>query len=651
MTFTNLSEFIQALEKNGELIRIQASVDPVLEIAEICDRVSKQKGGGKALLFENTGTQFPVLINAYGSYNRICTALGINQLDEVGQQLITIIKPFSASNISIWEKLKLIPRLKSISSWMPKVLNRKPKHHCQEVVIQPADLSLLPILKCWPFDGGRFITLPMVITKDPHTGTRNVGMYRMQVYANDLTAMHWHRHKVGARHYQAYKEMKLKMPVSVVLGGDPVYTYCATAPLPDNIDEFMFAGFLRKRSVELIRCITNELEVPVDADIVIEGYIDTQEDLINEGPFGDHTGFYSLPDWFPRFHVTCITHRHNAVYPTTIVGIPPQEDAYLAKATERIFLTPIKMALIPELTDMNMPVVGVAHNITIVKIKSTYPGQALKVMNALWGAGQMMFNKVLVVVDDRYNVHDYKSLAQNVLSRFDPLTDLHFSSGPLDELDHAADKPAFGSKMCFDCTDKSDAQAATNPLQEINAEAHDDYQTVKSFLRKKYTGLTDINFSLEKISIPVAIISIEKNIFTLSNSETGNFAAAITKLVSEKCFEPIKILLVLDSNADILDIETVVWICANNIAPKRDTIIVKHTSISGSASLVIDGTRKNTINGQFTRDWPNVVVSNDETIDLVNKRWNEFQLGAFIDSPSLRYKKYVVNDGAIANPI
>ncbi|MEY2899789.1 MAG: hypothetical protein RL138_1842, partial [Bacteroidota bacterium] len=365
--YRHLQHFIEVLEQHNELIRVKTYVNPYLEISEITDRLSKSEDMNKAILFENTGYDFPVLINSMGSYKRICLALGVEELDEVKADMEDLFKQLTKPQESLLDKLKLIPQLGKISSWMPKVVSGKGA--CQEVIMQDPDITKLPVLTCWPEDGGPFITLPVIHTKDPLTGIRNVGMYRMQIFDKTLTGMHWHKHKVSARHYEEYKKLGKKMPVAVVLGGDPVYTYSATAPLPDNVDEHMLAGFLRKKKVELVKCISQpELEVPADADFVIEGYVDPQEDWIWEGPFGDHTGYYSLADWYPRFHVTAITHRKNAVFPATIVGIPPQEDAWIGKATERIFLAPIKMTMIPEIIDMELPVEGVFHNLTIVKI-------------------------------------------------------------------------------------------------------------------------------------------------------------------------------------------------------------------------------------------------------------------------------------------
>ncbi|HET9432470.1 MAG TPA: menaquinone biosynthesis decarboxylase, partial [Chitinophagaceae bacterium] len=419
MAYRNQQQFIDALEKEGELLRIKTFVDPNLEMAEITDRMSKQPGGGKALLFENTGYDFPVLMNAYGSEKRMCMALGVQHLDDVAKEIESLFKLLSAPKEGILDKLKMLPKLGQFSSWMPAV--KSGRGECQDIVMSekphrsgavwggPPDITKLPVITCWPKDGGPFVTLPVIHTKDPNTNTRNVGMYRMQVFDKTLTGMHWHKHKVSAKHFNEYKKLNKRMPVAVALGGDPVYAYAATAPLPENVDEYMLAGFLRKKKVELVKCISQpEIEVPADADFIIEGYVDPDDEMIWEGPFGDHTGYYSLPDWYPRFHITAITHKKNAVYPATIVGIPPQEDAWLGKATERIFLAPIKMTLIPEIVDMDMPVEGVFHNLVIAKIKKDYAGQGQKVMNAMWGAGQMMFNKILVLVDGEIKIQDYE---------------------------------------------------------------------------------------------------------------------------------------------------------------------------------------------------------------------------------------------------
>ncbi|MBP3356604.1 MAG: menaquinone biosynthesis decarboxylase, partial [Rikenellaceae bacterium] len=392
--YDDLKQYIARLERCGELMRIRVPVDPRLEIAEICDRVSKSRDGGKALLFENTGTGFPVAVNLFGSRRRMALALGCDSLQQVEERLSGLAALALSPKNGWGDKLRMLPLLGEMSRWMPRRVSGRGA--CQWRVLrgEEARLSLLPILQCWPCDGGRFVTLPMVHTADPQTGARNVGMYRMQLFDDFHTGMHWHVHKTGARHYDACRRAGIvRMPASVTLGGDPACIYAATAPVPDGVDEYLLAGMLRRRPVRLVRCITNDLWVPADCDMVIEGYVDTTEEKRVEGPFGDHTGFYSLEDLYPRFHVTAITHRRDAVYPATIVGVPPQEDAYVAEATERIFLTPMRLALQPEIEDLYMPPAGVAHNIALMSIDCRYRGQAEKVAHSMWGAGQMMFNK------------------------------------------------------------------------------------------------------------------------------------------------------------------------------------------------------------------------------------------------------------------
>ena len=447
MAYHSLQEFVQALEREGELKRIAYPVQAELEISEIADRV--MKSGGPALLFENVvGKNIPVLINAFGSLKRMAMALGAADIEEIAREIdrLTRMKPPG----SLWDKLRMLPELARLAGAAPKVVN---EGACQEVIHREPDLGVLPVLTCWPGDAGPFITLPTVISRDPATGNRNVGLYRMQVFDGRTTGMHWHLHKVGARHYQRQKEAKGKMEIAACLGGDPALIYAATAPLPDQIDELLFTGFLRKKRVDLVKAISVDVEVPADSDIVIEGYIDPAEPLRREGPFGDHTGFYSLADDYPVFHVTCITHRKHPIYPTTIVGRPPMEDAYLGKATERLFL-PLLRLTFPEIVDMNLPAHGVFHNLAIVSIKKEYPAHARKIMHGLWVMGQMMFTKILIVVDHGVNVHDLAEVTWIVGNHIDPKRDVLFVEGPVDVLDHAAPLMGYGSKMGVDATAK-----------------------------------------------------------------------------------------------------------------------------------------------------------------------------------------------------
>ncbi len=630
-----MQNFIKQTEQVGELIRIKTTVNPELEIAEIADRMSKSEGGGKALLFENNGTGFPVLINALGSEKRMQIALGVDDFNEIGEELEVMFKSMTSPKKGFFEKLKILPELATLSSYMPKTVSGKGKS--QEIIHTNPDLSILPVLKTWSRDGGKFITFPQVITKDPNTGIRNVGMYRMQVFGKNITGMHWHKHKTGARHFSEYKKLGIKMPIAVALGGHPALTYAATAPLPDNIDEYMLAGFLRKEKVKLVKAITQDIDVPAEADIIIEGYVNPQEDFIWEGPFGDHTGFFSLPDWYPKFHVTCITHKKNAVYPATVVGIPPMEDAWIAKATERIFLAPIKLAMLPEMADMNIPDVGVAHNLTLVSIKKTFSGQAQKVMNSLWGAGQMMFNKMLVVFEEDVKISDYKQAAQVLSETVNPESDIIFMKGPLDILDHSSSKFAYGSKLGIDATKKYNEEKNNTNTIKINTKTIEiDIISVKN----KYPAIKEINDELLKDDISFLFISIEKS----KKQQVKNLAQSIIK---ENGIKKVKFLIFVDFPVNVFDIEQTTWIFANNIEPKRDCFVFKSEDIGEVSHFVIDGTRKRADIDNFKRDWPDIVASDKETIKLVDEKWNEYGIGDFISSPSEKYKHLIMSKTAV----
>jgi 4-hydroxy-3-polyprenylbenzoate decarboxylase len=626
MAFRNLQDFIQQLEKAGELIRIKEFVDPRFEIAEVTDRVIKSRG--KALLFENTGTAFPVLMNAMGSYRRMCMVLGVNELDDVGDRIEAMFKDLSSPRLGFWEKLKVLPTLGMVAGWMPG--HKSGRGECQAVVMADPDLSKLPVLTSWPHDGGPFVTFPVVSTRSPENGIRNVGMYRMQVFGKTTTGMHWHLHKGSARHYEEYKARAEIMPVVVTLGGDPAYTYAATAPLPENVDEFFFAGFLRKKKVEMVKCLTCDLEVPSDVDFVIEGYVDPREEKLFEGPFGDHTGYYSLPDYYPAFHVTCITHRADAVYPATVVGIPPQEDLWIGKATERIFLKPIRLTMLPEVRDLDMPAEGVAHNLVLTQIRQEFPGQAGRVMSSLWGAGQMMFNKIMVVVDEATPLTDYRAVAKTVLANFDPAEDILISKGPLDVLDHAGIRFAYGGKLGFDgCTKKAGEQKIF-PAISIRAEA----------IRAELNQVV-LNDGLAQSGLAVLILAIRKD-------EKGAVAKATDYLLRNKLIAGIKLLVFVEDTMDPTDVSNVVWKVCNNIDPLRDCKILPYPG-EDCALLMVDGTRKTPELDGVTRPWPNIIVSDEETVRKVDEKWARLGLGDFIPSPSEKYRKQVYSDSAFAN--
>jgi 4-hydroxy-3-polyprenylbenzoate decarboxylase len=628
--YRNTRQWIQFLESKGQLVRIKEYINPHLQITEITDRISKQYG--PALLFENTGTEFPLLINAMGTEQRMAWALGREKLDEVATEMEELIRQLTTPKENILDKLKLLPALGSIASWMPKV--KSGRGECQEVIIKNPDLGKLPVLKCWPEDGGPFLTLPIIHTKDPNSGIRNVGLYRMQVFGPDLTAMHWHRHKVSARHFNEYKKLGRRMPVVVALGGDPAYTYAATAPLPDNVDEYMLAGFLRGKKVEMVQCITQDAQVPADADIILEGFIDPEEDFILEGPFGDHTGYYSLPDYYPKFHVTCITHRKDAVYPATIVGIPPQEDAWIGKATERIFLVPIKMTMVPEIVDMVLPVEGVFHNLVIVKIKKEYPGQASKVMHSLWGAGQMMFTKIMMVVDGDVNIHDNREVAGYISKNFDPAHDVYFTQGPVDVLDHSCSVMSFGGKIGLDGTSKTAEELAGRSTTTAPDPGPIDAESLK----KNFPEIRGVNASLYESGISLLLIAVEKN----RKNHVRELAGSLFRL---DAFSGVKAILFVEATVDAGDIADFVWRFTNNVDPKRD-----HFTFSGKNNfthIAFDGTRKTLEHDDFKRDWPNILVSDDATIEHIDSIWDTLGLGKFIPSPSRKYKSQVYGTGAV----
>ncbi|MBI4237513.1 MAG: menaquinone biosynthesis decarboxylase [Deltaproteobacteria bacterium] len=450
MPHRTLRDFVTTLETRGALVRIRERVDPRLEITAIADRVMKSPGGGPALLFENVvGSRFPVLINALGSAQRMAWALGGERLEDIAAEIDALVKTTPPAS---WiEKLQMLPKLARFGSYLPKSVRAGA---CQDVAIDPPDLTQLPVLTCWPLDAGPFITFGSVITRDPVSGLRNVGLYRMQVYDAQTTGMHWQIHKVGARHYQYYQARGERMPVAVCIGGDPILTWCACAPLPDGLDEFMIAGLLRKRAVELVPCRTIPLEVPAEADFVIEGYVDPQEPLRVEGPFGDHTGYYSPAEPYPTFHVTALTHRRDPIYFTTIVGRPPMEDGYMGQAVERLSLPLLRMTF-PEIVDIHLPIAACFHNLVIVALRKQYPGHAQKIMHALWGTGQLMFSKTIIVVDHDVNVQDVGEVVWRVSNNIDPRRDVVFADGPVDALDHSAPQPLIGSKMGIDGTRKS----------------------------------------------------------------------------------------------------------------------------------------------------------------------------------------------------
>ena len=607
--YKNLREYIARLEREGELVRVKTPVSTRFEIAEITDRVVKSEGGGKAILFENSGTEFPVITNMMGSSRRIAMALGVESLDEIGDRISALLGDALSPKGSLWEKMRMLPLLADVAKWFPQsILGRG---ECQQVVWSGDDVDLerLPLLHSWECDGGAFVTLPMVNTVDPETGMRNVGMYRMQRFDKSTTGMQWHIHKTGARHYDAYKRLGQKMPVVVTLGGDPAYTYAATAPMPDNMDEYLLAGFLRQKPVKLVKALTCDIRIPADCDFVIEGYVDPAEEKAVEGDFGDHTGFYSLKDLYPRFHVTCITHRRDAIYPATVVGVPPQEDAYIAEATEKIFLAPIRLAVQPEVRDLWMPIEGTAHNLAVVSIDKRYEGQSHKVAQSLWGAGQMMFNKYMVVASAEHNIREFATLGR-LLRRADVRRDVIRAEGILDVLDHATATCGFGGKLAIDLTDVD----INSPIEPIVAPRTAEPCGGVALFNTRFVEEYGLLLLFAEESRPV---EVDVKAYLKHNNIVG-----------------MKYITLFDYQAaGAMTANDLLWLAMANSDPRRDVEILP------SGELLLDARSKHPGEGDNPARFPNVVMSSTETIHMVDKRWAEYGLGEMIESPSRRYRK------------
>tara|TARA_B100000809_G_scaffold105566_1_gene104071 strand:+ start:1971 stop:3797 length:1827 start_codon:yes stop_codon:yes gene_type:complete len=604
MKYPSLIEFIERLEIDGELLRINESVSPILEIAEITDRVSKKPGGGKALLFENVeGSSMSVLINAFGSTKRMNLALGVHNIEDIAKRIESYIK--IPPPTTLLEKAKLLPMLLQAAQFPAKLV--QPAHPpCQEVVHlnDDIDLGTIPILQCWPQDAGRFITFPIVINRSVDKKIRNVGLYRMQVYDKKTTGMHWHIHKDGAHFFHEYRKQNKVMEVAVALGADPASCYSASAPLPYGIDEFLLAGFIRKASVPLVKCKTVDLEVPANAEIVLEGYIDPAEMRL-EGPFGDHTGYYSQDGDYPIFHITAITHRKNPVYLTTIVGKPPQEDFYLGRATERIFL-PLLRTQLPEIVDMDMPVEGIFHNCVIVSLDKHYPMQSRRLMNAFWGLGQMSFVKTIVTVDAEVNVHDYKEVAKLLLNKVDFTTDLFFSEGVLDVLNHASDQRLHGSKLGIDLSTKIEGEPGYKKEAPVSANSSELPSAEKVMAIFK-----------EVQNCKVLELQAKRSILLVALNKTGPHQGKqfIQSFLDHAEFSAIEIIIVLEGHVDIENISTVMWKFFNNLDPKRDFYF-------DAGRLGIDVTQKFPEEG-YQQSWPEEIEMTAEIKTQVDKKWHD----------------------------
>lgn len=577
MTYKDLPHYLEALHHNHLIHTIDCEVDPELEITEIADRVSKKYG--KALLFTSVkGSKYPLVINAMGTYERLNLGLGVNDLDEIATQIEDYMN--LSAYVTLKGKIMAIPKLAPLPFIFPRKVKNAP---CQQVIEEP-DLDTLPIIKCWPQDGGKYITLPLVFTKDPETGQQNVGMYRLQVYDHKTTGMHWHLHKDGKEIYEKYRRSGKKMPVSVAIGCDPATIYAATAPLPKMIDEMIFAGYLKKRPIELTKCITNDLYVPAHAEFILEGYVDLDDRRL-EGPFGDHTGYYSLSDYYPVFHIEKMTRKHHPIYPTTIVGKPPMEDCYLGKATERIFL-PLMKVQCPELMDIDFPLEGVFHNCAIVSIKKAFPLHGNKILYALWGLGQMMYTKMIIVVDNGVNVHDYAAVARAILQHVTLSNHLVISEGPLDALDHASNRAFQGFRLGVDATAKLPLESK-GLTQSLAALDFTDPANVQIIPFSKKEGQTALDF-LRSHATPLA--------------------------------GP-RFMILVDEWIDPHNYSTVTWKIFNNIDPMRDMVI--HPRSDGSLFVGIDATKKGPEDG-LLRPWPDDITMSPEMIVKVNERWTDY---------------------------
>ncbi len=565
MAYRDLQSFLKKLEESKELKKIEIPVSTELEMTEIADRVSKAQG--PALLFQHVkGFAYPVAMNVMGSEKRMSMALGVSKLDDIGAEIAEYLN--FEQYYSVRGLIKSIPRLLRLLHVFPRRSRRRGA--CQQVIEREPDLFSLPVLKCWPQDAGRFFTLPLVFTKEADSRRQNVGMYRMQILDKTSTAMHWHKHKDGSEIFLSYAKSGRRMPLAVALGCDPAITYAATSPLPKMADEIMFAGWLRKARVKMVKCITNDIYVPADAEFVLEGYVDPKEALVREGPFGDHTGYYSLAGDYPRFHVTCITHKKEPVYPATVVGKPPMEDCYMAKATERIFL-PFLRLQIPELADLNLPLEGVFHNCAIVSIRSRYPGAARKVMNAVWGMGQMMYTKMIVAVDESVDVQNLPMVRDTVLKNVRGRESLFFCSGPLDALDHSSGAALYGCRLGVDATER-----------DIPAEA----------------GIEDT----------FTVIPVDKK-YDFQGRKT------LEGYLPE---HPEKFVICVDGSVAPGDLSTVMWKVFNNIDAARDLVII-------GQKIGVDATRKFRGEG-LSRDWPEDIVMDAEIKQAVSERWGQYGL-------------------------
>ena len=606
--FNNLGEFVSELEKAGELLRISGSVSCELEISHITDLASKAPGGGKALLFERVSeSPFPVLTNAFGSERRICMALGTDSLDALAQRIERFVRMGPPK--SLRDLAGLVPMGMDLLKSFPRKTSVAP---CQEVVLRgdQIDLSMLPVLKCWPLDGGPFVTLPVVFTRSLETGRRNAGMYRLQVFDRNTTGMHWHIHKDGSHYFQEYKKAGRRMPVAVAIGTDPAVTWAATAPLPQGIDEMLLAGFIRKKPVRMTRCVSIDMEVPAEAEFVLEGYVDPDE-LRLEGPFGDHTGYYSLVGEYPVFHLTALTHRKNPVYSATLVGRPPMEDCWLAKATERVFL-PLVRTIHPEVRDFWMPWEGVFHNVVVMALDKGYPGHARRIMSAVWSQGQMSFTKAVALVDSEVGLQSPRGVFETILNEIDLESDLFLSEGILDVLDHSAPDPLYGSKIGVDATRRHPGERQRPTRQHLPAPPED-------VMKKSLGGISGLlsGFHCPQFKTRNRLLLVN---FAKDGKTPGRTLSP--DLLRAPALEPFSILVLLDAAIDLRDYSLVLWKVFNNVDPARDIF-------RQNGRIAIDATTKGVEDGH-TRPWPDDIEMDPEVARRVERRARELGIEEFL---------------------
>ncbi|WP_135230193.1 menaquinone biosynthesis decarboxylase [Deinococcus fonticola] len=611
MAFPDIQSFVRLLEDRGELVRVSTPVSRELEITEIADRLVK--AGGPAVLFENVrGSEFPLAIGLLGTRERVALSLGVSDLDDLAAKVRHLIDLKGSGGLM--GMLGNLPKLRDAMNLPPRRVKAAP---VQEVVWRgdEVDLGKLPILKCWPLDGGPFVTLPLVITNDPETGERNMGMYRMQVMSKNTTGMHWQRHKTGTRHLEKAKKKGERLEVAVAIGGDPALIYAATAPLPPipGLNEFALAGYLRGERYPVVKGVTVDLEVPANAEFILEGYVDPNEPWVEEGPFGDHTGFYTLPDQYPLFHVTAVTMRKNPVYPATIVGRPPMEDAYLIEASERLFL-PAAQTILPEIVDYHMPPAGVAHNLVVVSIKKEFPGQAYKVANGLFGLGQMMFAKVIVVVDEDVKVNDMDAVWKEVTQKAVPGRDTLTGRGPTDVLDHSSRGWGYGGKLIIDATTKRPEEIGS-PKSSRDEQAQD--TALDIFLPSAETDLPAFEGVLAQRQTDDGYW-----IVVLNKRRAGQSRELAEAFARHSAADGVRHLLICDEETDVNDLNDVWWTILNNIDPERDVWTVPD---AGGGLLAWDGARKLHSEG-FVREWPPKIVMDRAVRERVDALWHVYGL-------------------------